>query len=47
MPRFDESRPFLPVNIAVLTVSDTRKEADDKSGQTLADLITATGHRVA
>jgi molybdenum cofactor biosynthesis protein B len=47
MPRFDESRPFLPVNIAVLTVSDTRKEADDKSGQTLADLIAATGHRVA
>ncbi len=47
MPRIDESRPFLPVNIAVLTVSDTRGEADDKSGQTLADLIQAAGHRVA
>jgi molybdenum cofactor biosynthesis protein B len=47
MPRTDEQRPFLAVNIAVLTVSDTRGEADDKSGQTLVDLITAGGHRVA
>jgi molybdenum cofactor biosynthesis protein B len=47
MPRIDESRPFLPVNIAVLTVSDTRTAADDKSGATLADLITQSGHRVA
>ena len=35
MSRIDESRPFVPVNIAVLTVSDTRTEADDVSGQTL------------
>jgi len=47
MPRLDETRPFLPVRIAVLTVSDTRGLADDKSGQTLVDLITATGHQVA
>ncbi|HET7594238.1 MAG TPA: molybdenum cofactor biosynthesis protein B [Stellaceae bacterium] len=47
MPKIDETRPFLPVNIAVLTVSDTRSAADDKSGQTLADLIAAAGHRVA
>jgi molybdenum cofactor biosynthesis protein B len=47
MPRIDESRPFLPVNIAVLTVSDTRSEADDRSGQTLIDLVTQSGHRVA
>ncbi|MGH7034913.1 MAG: molybdenum cofactor biosynthesis protein B [Stellaceae bacterium] len=47
MPRTDETRPFLAVNIAVLTVSDTRSEADDKSGQTLVDLIAAAGHRVA
>jgi molybdopterin adenylyltransferase len=47
MPRLDENRPFLPVNIAVLTVSDTRREADDKSGRTLVELITAAGHRVA
>ena len=47
MPRIDETRPFLAVNIAVLTVSDTRTEADDKSGNTLAELIAAGGHRVA
>ncbi len=47
MPRIDEQRPFLAVNIAVLTVSDTRRPADDKSGDTLADLIAASGHRVA
>ncbi|HEV8029201.1 MAG TPA: molybdenum cofactor biosynthesis protein B [Stellaceae bacterium] len=47
MPRIDEARPFLAVNIAILTVSDTRSESDDKSGQTLAELIAAAGHRVA
>ena len=47
MPRIDEGRPFLPVNIAVLTVSDTRTLADDKSGQTLVDMIAAAGHKVA
>jgi molybdenum cofactor biosynthesis protein B len=47
MARIDESKPFLPVNIAVLTVSDTRTAADDKSGQTLAELIARDGHRVA
>ena len=47
MSRLDESRPFLPVNIAVLTVSDSRTAADDKSGQTLIDLITRDGHKVA
>jgi len=44
--RLDESRPFLPVNIALLTVSDTRDAAQDRSGNTLADLATAAGHRV-
>jgi molybdenum cofactor biosynthesis protein B len=47
MPRLDETRPFLPVNIAVLTVSDTRTAADDKSGRTLVELIGAAGHKVA
>ncbi len=47
MSRIDETRPFLPVNIAILTVSDTRGVADDKSGQTLNDLVTKDGHRVA
>ncbi len=47
MTKVDESRPFLPVNIAVLTVSDTRTEADDKSGRTLVERITGAGHRLA
>jgi molybdopterin adenylyltransferase len=47
MPRIDESRPFVAVRIAVLTVSDTRTLAEDKSGNTLVELITADGHIVA
>ena len=47
MPKLDETRPFLPVQIGVMTVSDTRTLADDKSGQTLVDLITRDGHVVA
>ena len=47
MAKIDESRPFLAVNIAVLTVSDTRIEADDKSGNTLVERLTADGHRLA
>ncbi|MCB1767990.1 MAG: molybdenum cofactor biosynthesis protein, partial [Candidatus Competibacteraceae bacterium] len=37
---------FLPLNIAVLTVSDTRTAADDASGQTLAERLTLAGHRL-
>jgi len=40
----DETLPFLPVNIAVLTVSDTRDMTTDRSGQTLQDRIEARGH---
>jgi molybdenum cofactor biosynthesis protein B len=47
MSRLDETRPFLAVNIAILTVSDTRTEADDRSGDTIAELIAAARHRVA
>jgi len=47
MTRIDDSKPFLPVNIVVLTVSDTRTLEDDKSGRTLAEMITADGHSVA
>ena len=47
MPRIDEARPFLPVHVAILTVSDTRTEADDKSGAILIELATKAGHRVA
>lgn len=41
----DPSREFLPVNIAVLTVSDTRDMASDRSGETLQGRIEAAGHR--
>jgi molybdopterin adenylyltransferase len=40
-------RQFIPLNIAVLTISDTRAPADDKSGTTLADRLTAAGHKLA
>ncbi len=43
----DADRPFIAVNIAVLTVSDTRTEANDTSGQALVDRIAAAGHHVA
>ena len=36
--RIDQNRPFLPVNIAILTVSDTRDASQDRSGDTLAGL---------
>ena len=41
----DESRRFIPVNIAVLTVSDSRDLASDKSGTTLQERLEAAGHR--
>jgi molybdenum cofactor biosynthesis protein B len=47
MSRIDDKRPFVPVGIAVLTVSDTRTLADDKSGRTLAERIAEAGHRLA
>ncbi|TWG89610.1 molybdenum cofactor biosynthesis protein B [Mesorhizobium sp. J18] len=40
-------RPFIPVGFAVLTVSDTRSLADDKSGLLLCDRISEAGHKVA
>lgn len=40
-------RAFLPLNIAVLTVSDTRTEQQDTSGRTLSERLTAAGHRLA
>jgi molybdenum cofactor biosynthesis protein B len=42
----DESRVFKPINIALLTISDTRTAADDTSGDILAGLITGKGHRL-
>ncbi len=47
MSRIDETRPFIPVGIAVLTVSDTRTLDDDRSGDTLVDRLTKAGHRLA
>ncbi len=46
MSRIDESRAFIPVTIAVLTVSDTRTLADDRSGDTLVERIGKAGHHV-
>ncbi|MGY6536477.1 MAG: molybdenum cofactor biosynthesis protein B [Pararhodobacter sp.] len=45
--RIDETLDFIPVRFAVLTVSDTRSLADDRSGDTLADRITGGGHMLA
>src|SRR6202012_1723099 len=44
MNRIDETKPFKPVNIAVLTVSDTRTLETDKSGETLVERIKRDGH---
>src|ERR1044072_2566414 len=46
MPGIDQSRPFIPLKIAVLTVSDTRSLDEDKSGATLAERIEKAGHTV-
>ncbi len=45
--RIDESLPFKPVNVALLTISDTRNAESDTSGTLLTDLIVRDGHRVA
>jgi molybdopterin adenylyltransferase len=47
LSRIDETRPFIALGIAVLTVSDTRVLADDKSGDILAERLTGAGHRLA
>jgi molybdenum cofactor biosynthesis protein B len=47
MSRIDESKEFIPVRIAVLTVSDTRTLAEDRSGDVLVDRIAAAGHVLA
>ncbi|MBT8155295.1 molybdenum cofactor biosynthesis protein B [Epibacterium ulvae] len=47
MPRIDETKEFIPVRIAVLTVSDSRSLEDDRSGQVLVDRLTAAGHSLA
>src|SRR3982074_1353097 len=47
MSSIDESKQFVPLNIAVLTISDTRSLEDDKSATTLSERRTAAGHRLA
>jgi molybdenum cofactor biosynthesis protein B len=47
MAGIDQSRQFVPLKIAVLTVSDTREAGDDKSGATLVERIRTAGHVVA
>src|SRR5438045_6027426 len=47
MSSTDETKQFIPLNVAVLTISDTRSLADDKSGTTLVDRLTAAGHKLA
>lgn len=47
MSRIDESKEFVPVRIAVLTVSDTRTVADDRSGDSLVERLTGAGHLLA
>ena len=47
MSPIDETKEFLPLRIAVLTVSDTRVASDDRSGQVLVDRLTAAGHLLA
>ena len=46
MTEVKDQRPFVPVGIAILTVSDTRTPADDRSGDTLVARITDAGHRL-
>ena len=46
MPGIDQNLTFVPVRIALLTMSDTRSATDDKSGNLLVELIAAAGHEV-
>jgi molybdenum cofactor biosynthesis protein B len=47
MAHFHTTKSFQPLNIAVMTVSDTRTEEDDKSGKLLVERLTGAGHRLA
>jgi len=46
MPGLDASRAFVPLRIAVLTISDTRTMLDDRSGDTLCERLSQAGHRL-
>ncbi len=47
MSGIDESKPFIPVRIAIMTVSDSRTEETDTSGATLVEKLTKAGHILA
>ena len=47
MAGIDETRAFVPIRIALLTMSDTRTVAEDKSGDLLAERVRAAGHAIA
>jgi molybdopterin adenylyltransferase len=47
LTKMTETRPFVALRIALMTISDTRTEADDKSGATLRSLVVDSGHSVA
>ena len=47
MSRIDDRKEFIPIRIAVLTVSDTRRMEEDNSGNVLADRVAAAGHVLA
>jgi molybdopterin adenylyltransferase len=47
MAGIDESLPFYPLRIAILTVSDTRTQETDKSGALLVERLTGAGHELA
>ena len=47
MSRIDETKAFIPVRIAILTVSDSRSLQEDRSGQVLVDRLQAAGHVLA
>jgi len=47
MSSTEEAKPFVPLNIAVLAISDTRSLEEDRSGATLAERLTAAGHALA
>lgn len=47
MAGIDETKEFVPIRIAVMTVSDTRTEKDDKSGDLMASMLQEAGHELA
>jgi len=47
MPKIDDNRPFIPVRIAILTMSNSRNAQQDKSGDVLAERIAEAGHELA